>query len=583
MAENLFTLRDGRGVPHQWEEADLRFATSGNARLLDDIATLRTLSITDRDTALAYHVKCHTSPGDGGGGTFLWNSTSTVADDNGFHVLPAGHTGPGRWVRYDSSGALNVRWFGAQGTGLVDDQPSIQAAFDAITTTRRGTIYLPLGVYRIDSGLSWYAQEFILIGDGSGEDNGTVSAPESDVALISGSTILKNFNGDALTLRAGNAILLVENLKVDVSSAAYATDTGHGIVANSGRIEIRNCKSNHHGGCGYFYTDSVSGSCNYWKVTNSHASFNRDSGLKVTGPNNNTNAGVVLGFHTRNNNWGIWIDQASNNKFFGIGLQSDILGGVYIEGDAAVKSSGNVLCYSYIEPQTTSHVVIADANCNKNIIIGGQGNSIIGHNITDNGTNTFIIGAEDSMPWINDLQIEDLQVVDRNYTARLSLDHTADRYFEQRIDGTSSGLSTLEFKHNTDDPTLLKLLVGGFMEILGAYVLAPEAQIYDGVSSGRLVITHAGARDYRLVASNSGAPHTITIETQLADPTILDVIINGSLTVGGAQPFSAAILNGVTGSRPGSPSTGQLYFDTTIGKPIWYDGTNWVDATGTTA
>lgn len=43
------------------------------------------------------------------------------------------------------------------------------------------------------------------------------------------------------------------------------------------------------------------------------------------------------------------------------------------------------------------------------------------------------------------------------------------------------------------------------------------------------------------------------------------------------------IEHGVTGSRPASPATGQMYFDTTLGMPIWYDGTNWVDATGTTA
>lgn len=36
-----------------------------------------------------------------------------------------------------------------------------------------------------------------------------------------------------------------------------------------------------------------------------------------------------------------------------------------------------------------------------------------------------------------------------------------------------------------------------------------------------------------------------------------------------------------TGSRPSSPSVGQMYFDTTLGKPIWHNGANWVDATGT--
>jgi len=40
--------------------------------------------------------------------------------------------------------------------------------------------------------------------------------------------------------------------------------------------------------------------------------------------------------------------------------------------------------------------------------------------------------------------------------------------------------------------------------------------------------------------------------------------------------------NGDTGDRPSSPSTGQQYFDTTLNLPIWYNGSSWVDATGTT-
>ncbi len=42
-------------------------------------------------------------------------------------------------------------------------------------------------------------------------------------------------------------------------------------------------------------------------------------------------------------------------------------------------------------------------------------------------------------------------------------------------------------------------------------------------------------------------------------------------------------LNGATGSRPPSPVTGQFYFDTSLGKPIWWSGANWVLATGITA
>ena len=41
--------------------------------------------------------------------------------------------------------------------------------------------------------------------------------------------------------------------------------------------------------------------------------------------------------------------------------------------------------------------------------------------------------------------------------------------------------------------------------------------------------------------------------------------------------------SGVTGDRPTSDLwVGRQYFDTTLGFPVWYDGTNWVDATGAT-
>jgi len=40
--------------------------------------------------------------------------------------------------------------------------------------------------------------------------------------------------------------------------------------------------------------------------------------------------------------------------------------------------------------------------------------------------------------------------------------------------------------------------------------------------------------------------------------------------------------NGATGSRPGGASIGQFYLDTTLNKPIWYNGTSWIDATGAT-
>lgn len=39
---------------------------------------------------------------------------------------------------------------------------------------------------------------------------------------------------------------------------------------------------------------------------------------------------------------------------------------------------------------------------------------------------------------------------------------------------------------------------------------------------------------------------------------------------------------GATAARPASPVTGQMFYDTTLSKPIWYSGSAWKDAAGTT-
>jgi hypothetical protein len=46
--------------------------------------------------------------------------------------------------------------------------------------------------------------------------------------------------------------------------------------------------------------------------------------------------------------------------------------------------------------------------------------------------------------------------------------------------------------------------------------------------------------------------------------------------------FLGQTISGTSAERPAvSLYIGQMYFDTTVGIPIWWNGTNWVDATGT--
>jgi hypothetical protein len=45
----------------------------------------------------------------------------------------------------------------------------------------------------------------------------------------------------------------------------------------------------------------------------------------------------------------------------------------------------------------------------------------------------------------------------------------------------------------------------------------------------------------------------------------------------------AEVLSGASSSRPAAAALGTAYFDTTLGKPVWYNGTNWVNSSGVTS
>ncbi|HWV66809.1 hypothetical protein, partial [Chitinophaga sp.] len=72
----------------------------------------------------------YTSRGDGGGGTFYWDSTSGLTDNGGtiFEVSPSN---PGRWIRNIDGNIINVLWFGASGNPAHDSTTALQKAVAA--------------------------------------------------------------------------------------------------------------------------------------------------------------------------------------------------------------------------------------------------------------------------------------------------------------------------------------------------------------------------------------------------------------------------------------------------------------------
>ena len=97
--------------------------------------------------------------GDGGGGMFYWDTSSSSGDNGvtstqpGTIIVPNGSTS-GRWVRI-YSGPINVRWFGARGevrTDIDDDEPAISKAI-VVASTNHAAVFIPRGVYRLHKEL----------------------------------------------------------------------------------------------------------------------------------------------------------------------------------------------------------------------------------------------------------------------------------------------------------------------------------------------------------------------------------------------------------------------------------------------
>jgi len=108
-----------------------------NTIKVKNIAELKTRKGTPESVVevLGYYTE-----GDGGGGSFYWNNTSTETD-NGGTIFQVTSVATGRWKRiYDKE--VSVRWFGAKGDNVNDDTVSFQKAIDTYTN-----VLIPPGAY----------------------------------------------------------------------------------------------------------------------------------------------------------------------------------------------------------------------------------------------------------------------------------------------------------------------------------------------------------------------------------------------------------------------------------------------------
>jgi len=107
--------------------------------IVNSIAELKTISNIESINVLGYYEK-----GDGGGGTFYWDATSTETDNGGTIIQATGIT-TGRWKRV-FSGAVNVKWFGAKGDGATAQDTELQNVINYCSNNKTA-MYIPDGKF----------------------------------------------------------------------------------------------------------------------------------------------------------------------------------------------------------------------------------------------------------------------------------------------------------------------------------------------------------------------------------------------------------------------------------------------------
>src|SRR5215475_4510284 len=114
-----------------------------------------------------------TNDRDGGEGQFVWDATSTVADDGGTVIQVTG-VPTGRWKRNIEANPINVLWFGADNSGSTICTGQLQAAINAAANLGGAMVLFPPGTYWVDAALTNTINGRVCI-QGAGHSNTSVT------------------------------------------------------------------------------------------------------------------------------------------------------------------------------------------------------------------------------------------------------------------------------------------------------------------------------------------------------------------------------------------------------------------------
>lgn len=205
--------------------------------IISDLTAIKKASLDNNQQAL---VGGYNTIGDGGGGGFFWNASSTAPADN-VTIFESNEGGTGRWIRNDLY--IDVMEGGAIGDGVTDDSAVIQVVFDSLSDG--GTAFFPSGfTFRVDTPLTVVGKAINIIAYGATIDfsnnNDLFGEAISMTGSISGASTTATVNivqGSPTITVASEAGFMVDNWLQIVSDSELLATTATYLRAELGKIK----------------------------------------------------------------------------------------------------------------------------------------------------------------------------------------------------------------------------------------------------------------------------------------------------------------------------------------------------------
>lgn len=472
--------------------------------------------------------------------------------------------------------------YGATGDGVTDDTAEVQAAITACGTAGGGVVYFPPGFYQITSSLAIAASKVRLRGSGRGVTTLRYTGSAGTACLGDDPSATRFYCGvDDLTvscITVGAVALRLQNAYRWTSHrSSFESQNGTTGIALDGDGALANA-------C---YLNTFD-NCDFW------------GSLASVKLNDNVNGWRFVGGVLEGPGYAVWMPGTTSNSgtmmFVGVAIQSEgtNTAGVIIQlgttGAQLFKASYNTFVACRIETSAAT-TIVNENNGFYNAIIGGSigGTTTIVDNIVAPNTGAqVLVLVNGGPPFVLPKTVSTYLgfVASKGTAGEHTLDGSGVRATgtnaAQNLPLVSKGTGIVRVNQGVGNGT------GGFAVDSGGASPALRAQL--GPNRAADFYPAAGNDAVRVFKSTNTAQRIFAVsedgtlnwgDTTASPDTSLSR--QSAKVVGVAADHCLRTGRNVTGSRPVATAVGAgaVFYDTTLSKPVWSDGTVWRDAAGT--